>query len=834
MTASADDKLARYRAKRSADATPEPFGGARAGGGGLFVVQHHAARQLHYDFRIELDGVLVSWAVPKGPSPNPADKRFAVHVEDHPLEYADFEGHIPEGNYGAGAVILWDRGRWTPLADPHQGFEKGKLLFELNGYKLRGRWTLIKTRRGAQDWLLIKERDALANERGTGDYPPGSVWSGLTVEQVRDRYDADAALAAQVEALGARPRRLDAARVKPMLARSGEPFSDPAWVYEIKYDGYRLIVAARDGEVRLYSRNGHDLTATFPEVAQAVARLPFEHVILDGEVVVHDAGGLPNFGLLQKRGLLSRRADVQRAALELPATFYAFDLPGFGDFDLRERPLLERKRVLQQALPAAGPIRYCEHIEERGEAMFEQVHRLGLEGLLAKRADSHYRSGRSAEWLKIAVRHSDDFAIAGYTPPKGSQTGFGALLLVQYDGERAVYTGRVGSGFDTRRLEEISAVLDAAPPAPAPANAPPDQTLHWVAPELVCEVKFKERTGEGLLRQPVFLHLRHDKPPRECLLHSDAPGAPRAREPGPARAARRVQLSNLDKVFWPLEGYTKGDLIAYYDAIAPWLIPYLRERPLVMTRFPDGIEGKSFFQKDAPGFVPEWVHTETMWSEEGAREIRYFVADDADTLRYIVNLGCIPLHVWSSRVGRLERPDWSILDLDPKGAPFAHVLEIARAIGRLCEDIELPAFIKTSGSTGLHILLPLGGAYTYEQSRNLAQLLAYVTASRLPEIATITRAVGNRQGKVYIDYLQNGHGRLLVSAFSARPLPAAPVSMPVRWNEVNARLRIERFTIRNAAARMRRLGEDPLLGVLDAKPDIAAVLARLGEHMGTG
>ncbi|MDH3715198.1 MAG: DNA ligase D [Gammaproteobacteria bacterium] len=832
MPASENEKLARYRAKRSAGATPEPFGGAAAGGGQLFVVQHHAARQLHYDFRIELDGVLRSWAVPKGPSPNPADKRLAVQVEDHPLEYADFEGHIPAGNYGAGAVILWDRGNWRALNDPHEGMQKGKLLFELNGYKLRGKWTLVKTRRAAKDWLFIKEHDAFASEAGTEYYPADSVWCGLTVEQLKSHYDAQRALEPRLKRSKAVRRRLSAARAKPMLARQGEPFSHKDWLYEIKYDGYRLIAELNDGDVRLYSRNGNDLTNTFPEVAIACSRLPYAHLLIDGEVVIHDARGLPSFSLLQKRGSLTRKADVRRTAIQLPAVFYAFDLLGCGDYDLRNLTLEKRKSLLRRILPSTGPVRFSDHIDEQGETLYAHVRELGLEGVLAKRKDSAYHGGRSNDWIKVAPRRTDDFVIVGYTAPQRSQPVFGALLLAQYAGTKLVYTGRVGSGFKHSDLHDIGALVAQLANAPAPDGAPEEQGLTWIAPQLVCEIEFKERTPEGMLRQPVFVRVRDDKPPADCLLHSDAPQDVALEQPL-TRVSHEFQLTNLDKIFWPAEKYTKGDLINYYGDIADWLLPYLRDRPLVMTRFPDGIEGKSFFQKDAPGFVPDWVRTETMWSEEGAREIRYFIADDVDTLRYIINLGCIPLHVWGSRLANLERPDWSILDLDPKGAPFTQVVKIARAIRRLCDDIGLPSYVKTSGSTGLHILLPLGGEYTFEQSRSLAQLMAYVIATRLPAIATITRAVGRREGKVYIDYLQNGHGRLLVSAFSARPLAGAPVSMPLKWSEVNSKLDIARYTIKNAVARMRRLGGDPLRGAIEDKPDIAYVLEQLALQVGT-
>jgi bifunctional non-homologous end joining protein LigD len=425
---------------------------------------------------------------------------------------------------------------------------------------------------------------------------------------------------------------------------------------------------------------------------------------------------------------------------------------------------------------------------------------------------------------------SDDFVIVGFTAPARSRTGFGALHLGAFAGSELVWCGRVGSGFGDRDLaglrRELDALVRPSPPCDVPAGE--RRGARFVEPRLVCEVRYAEITGDGLLRQPVFVRLRPDKAPEECLhpARSADPDPPAGREAGPG--APGVAFTNLDKVFWPGEGITKGDLIEYHRAIGPWLLPYLRDRPLVLTRYPDGIAGKSFFQKDAPAWAPEWVRTERMWSEHGGREISYFVCDELEQLLWVVNLGTIPLHVWSSRVATLARPDWCILDLDPKGAPFAHVVEIARALHGLCEEIGLPSFVKTSGSTGLHVLVPLGRQLTYEQSRALAEVLASHVVQQLPEVATLARAIPARRGRVYVDTGQNGHGRLLVAPFCVRPLPGAPVSMPLDWSEVDARLDPARFHLRSAVARMQRLGEDPLRPVLDASPDLLAALERLG------
>lgn len=831
-------KLAEYRAKRSAGRTPEPFGGGDPGGGTLqFVVQKHWASHLHYDFRLEWGGVLLSWAVPKGPSPDPADKRLAMQVEDHPLEYADFEGIIPEGNYGAGAVIVWDRGTWTPLNDIDAGLTSGKLLFELHGFKLHGKWTLVKVKRGPKEWLLIKERDGYVRAGEAAHLAQESVVSGLTVEELREGRNPAGELETALETSGAPSRSLRAGDVEVMLAETRkEPFNREGWLFEPKLDGYRIIAGKQKGQVTLLSRNRNDLTATFPEVARAVSRLPVDSLVLDGEVVIPDQRGVPSFQALQKRGGLNRASDVARMARELPAQYYVFDLPAALGRDLRSLPLLERKRLLRRIIPPSGLLRYTEHFESDGELVYQQARQMGFEGIVAKRATSPYRNGRSGDWIKVRADHTGDFVVVGYTRPRGGRTGFGALQLAAWDGNRLVYVGRVGTGFSDAQLEQAGSLMEeTSRPAPPCDNAPADRTTTWVEPAAVVEVRYREWTDQGLLRHPVFLRFRPDKNPEECPLPPE-PGAPAsAPAPRPARTepappVREVNFTNLDKVFWPEEGYTKGDLVDYYRRVAPALLPYLRDRPVVLTRFPDGIHGKSFFQKDAPAFAPSWVRTETIWSGGSERELRYFICNDLETLLYLANMGTIPLHVWASRLGSLEQPDWCILDLDPKEAPFIHVVRVAQALHRLCGEIGLPHYVKTSGSTGLHVLLPLGRQFTFDQCRSLGELLARVIVAELPEIATIVRRPGARGGKVYLDFLQNGHGKLLVAPYSVRPRPGATVSAPLDWREVNARLSIDRFTIRSMPQRLKRKRKDPLLPVLTEVPDVAGALEKLMER----
>ncbi len=854
----AGQRLSTYRAKRVAGETPEPLGTvpgrvSRSADDplrpGLFVVQKHAARNLHYDLRIEVDGVLKSWAVPKGPSFDPADKRFAVETEDHPIEYADFEGLIPEGNYGAGAMIVWDRGLCVPKIEHNAGFEEGKLLFELRGFKLRGLWTLVKTKE-AKQWLLIKERDSLASDKRVDDLGAESVFSGLTVEELRDGHSKAAEIRAELTRLGAPEQPVDPEQVKVMLAElSREAFSRPGWLFELKYDGYRLLAAkgsaddARAGgrrrgprrDARFFLRSGTDQTVSFPDLARALSSLPFDRLVIDGEVVVLDEDAKPSFERLQKRGRISRPLDAEQAAIQLPATYYAFDLLGFEGFDLRSLPLLERKRMLKRVLPKAGPLRFADHIEERGEDLYAGVRGLGLEGVMAKKADARYVAGRSPNWLKMRADRTGDYVIIGFTPPKGGRTGFGALHLAELDGPRLVYAGRVGSGFSDAQLTELRARLEAdRRPEPAVAGAEteaktPDDV--WVEPKIVIEVRYTEATESGQLRFPVFLRERTDKRVEDCVRQSAAP-APAEPPPEPPEPAPRpaVAFSNLDKIYWPEDGYTKGDMLDYYRAVSPWLVPYLEDRPLVLDRYPDGIHGKNFYQKHAPDFVPDWIRTETIWSEGDGSETEYFLADDSETLLYLANLGVIPLHVWSSRYAALQAPDWSILDLDAKEAPFSYVIDVAQAIHRLCESIELPCFVKTSGATGLHVLIPLGGQCTYGQSRQLAEVLARLVSTELQDKCTIARAVAKRKGRVYLDFLQNGYGKVLVAPFAVRPRPGATVSTPLDWQEVTKGLDPAAFTIKTVVPRLEQRG-DPLLSVLEIEPDLTGILGRLAEKL---
>jgi bifunctional non-homologous end joining protein LigD len=841
----AGDSLSTYRAKRSADRSPEPVGTVSPTPGHLFVVHKHAASHLHFDLRLEMDGVLKSWAVPKGPSYDVADKRLAVRVEDHPLEYGDFEGVIPKGNYGAGGVIVWDRGEWTPLEDWREGLEKGKLLFELKGYKLRGKWTLVKIKKSERDWLFIKERDSWVKSPGD-QFDETSVLSGLTVEEVKAGERPGGNMRADLLQAGAERAKVDARSVKVMLAQTRDgAFTDENWVFELKLDGYRMLACKSRGEALLLSRNGNDFTDVFPEIARAVRALHYEHVILDGEVVVLDLDGKPSFSRLQRRGRLSAEREIRNAAVELPATYFAFDLIALDDFDLRNMGMTTRHDFMMRVVPRVGAIQGLEYIPREGEAFLKGVEEMGLEGIIAKRAASPYRAGRSADWLKIKAIRTGDFVVVGYTAPRGSRSGLGALQLADYVNGQLVYVGRVGTGFNDAFLQQLAGMLEPevqqSPPClgplgtpgaePLPASRIPEtKTTTWVRPMHVVEVRYTEITPDWLLRHAAFLRMREDKIPEECQRQGwesiEAPEeVPSTAEP----ATRTVSFSNLRKVYWPRERYTKGDLIEYYRNVSRWLLPYLRDRPLVMTRYPDGIEGKMFYQKDAPEFAPDWIRTVPIWSEDTQRAIRYFVCDDEETLLYIANLGTIPLHMWASRVGTLELCDWCVIDLDPKEAPFSDVIRCAQVLHAVCQDIGLPDYVKTTGKTGLHILLPLARSFTYEQSRTLGELLARLVLKETGDIATITRHVTKRGDKVYLDYLQNRHGQTIVAPFSVRPLPGATVSMPLRWDEVEQGLDPREFTIRTAVDRMEQLGADPGAPVLEQAVDLESVLSRVAK-----
>jgi bifunctional non-homologous end joining protein LigD len=815
--------LQTYRAKRDPARTPEPFATRQAGAAAdAFVVQQHGARSLHWDLRLAIDGVLVSWAVPKGPSVDPREKRLAVQTEDHPLEYADFEGVIPAGNYGAGAMILWDCGAYRTYdrTPPGQALADGKLDLEIFGHKLRGRWALVRMKSASnRDWLFFKKADAFADGTDVILRYPASVVSGLTLAERLDPTAHSAEILDAVRAAGAAPAVLHVSDLKPMLAETGaDGFVDDDWIFELKYDGVRAMLARfDDGRVLLRSRGGQDYAATFPEFALVGRNLPVGSMALDGEIIaVEDTGG-GSFELLQKR-LRGRNPSNVRVVM------YAFDLLHLDGFDLRPLPLLRRKALLRALLPPVGPVRCADHVEANGVGLLDAARQRNLEGIVAKRARSPYRSGRrSGDWLKIKLPITAHLVIVGWQSGRVRRDVRSLLVAWVVDGSLR-YAGNVAAALpaDARdALAERLTDLEVARPAFDPGALAIPSGSRFVSPDLVAEVRYTEITARGALRQPVITGLV-DVPWRDCAApataHTDAERPTEERAPSPADAVVEptVPVTNEDKVFWPQEGYTKGDLLAYYERAWPFLRPYLRDRPLVLARYPDGIEGKNFYQQHAPPYVPAWVTTRRIDAVE------FIICNDLRTLLYVVNLGCIPLHIWSARQNRPDHPDWVILDLDPKGAPWRDVIAIAQHIHRMLTALPLPHYVKTSGQSGLHILLPTTARMNHDQARSLAEILARVVAAEVPDIATTARALRARRGKVYVDYLQNGRGKTIAAPFCVRPKPGAPVSMPLRWNQVTARLDPQRYTISTVPGIIRR-SADPLAAILSERVDAATI-----------
>jgi bifunctional non-homologous end joining protein LigD len=650
--------------------------------------------------------------------------------------------------------------------------------------------------------------------------------SGLTVEELRAGTTHDEALARRAAAAGAEARALTAREIAPMAAESGdEAFARAGWIFELKYDGVRTLALRQpDRPVRLLSRTLRDVTRSFPDIALAIERLPCRSFVLDGEIAALDERGHPSFPLLQQRLMQTDARAVATAMIEVPVLLFAFDLLAVSGYDVRALPLTTRKELLRTLVPTIGVVRYVDHYERDGATFFNAAQALGIEGIVAKNASSRYASGRrSREWLKIKGARSADLAVVGFVPGKGSRAALGSLMLAWRDGEGFRYAGNVGSGLTAALIADLLPRLRAAQrdtPVFPPHVEPLAKGAVLVEPELVAEVRYTEVLASGVLRHPVFVRLRDDKTVETC----DAqPASATVREPRPVRAVeqpRVFQPSNVDKIFWPADGYTKGDLLRYYQAVWPALAPYLRDRPVVLTRYPDGIEGKSFFQKNAPEFVPDWVQTSRIDDTD------YFICNDVQSLLYVINMGCIPLHFWSARRPSLDRPDWTILDLDPKGAPFSAVVQIARAIHALLEPMHVPHFVKTSGQDGLHVLVPLGAALSHEHARMLAELIARVIAAELPDIATVARPLSDRGGKVYVDFLQNGYGKTIVAPFSVRPRPGAPVSTWLDWRELTARLKPARFTIRSLPPHIDERG-GPGAALIEGAADVGALLAAL-------
>lgn len=795
--------LDQYREKRKFAATPEPDG-AGAAGSRQYCVQRHHARHLHYDLRLEVGGTLKSWAVPKGPTLDPVEKRLAMMVEDHPIEYGGFEGVIPAGNYGAGSVMLWDRGSYELLGDAtaEEQLARGDFKFRLHGEKVRGEFAIVRTKRGkGNEWLLIKKKDAAAVAGWDPEEHARSVLSGRTQEEIAAGLQAKAA-ASKVKVPKGAVKAPMPKSVTPMLAEigRGEPPAGEEWLYEVKWDGVRALCTIAEGRVWMVTRNGNPMDIQYPELSVLPHHLKLRDAILDAEIAALDERGAPSFERLQGRIHASDAGAIATLRRHHPVVLYVFDLLYADGHDLRGVAIEERKRLLKEVLTVADPIRYSEHFEGNGAALLAAVKQQGIEGVIGKRRGSVYQSRRGADWVKYKVQASDSFVLCGFT--KGERDHFGALVLGEYAGGKLKWVGNVGTGFDQKLMKLIHGKLVPLAVESCPLHPEkdlPKKDVTWVRPELVCEVRYANRTGDGRLRAPVFAGLRTDidaGPAREMLL------GPELAEATLGVDGHRLKFTNLKKVFYPQEGFTKGDLLNYYDAVAPLLVPHLRDRPLSLKRYPNGIAADFFFQKEVAESFPKWLRT------GDADGVRHVIGHDRATLLFLVNLGCIDHNPWMSRMGSLEHPDYLLIDLDPQECGYAKIVEAALVVRAKLDRAELESFPKTTGGDGMHLFVPLAPEYSYEQVRAFAELLSVMVAAERPDLFTTPRAVSKREkGKVYFDWQQIAMGKTISAPYVARAYAGAPVATPLRWDEVTPRLAPEQFHIGNVLRRFDKLGD---------------------------
>lgn len=836
--------LDEYRRKRQFDRTPEPEGGEPdLSRENTFVVQKHAARRLHYDFRLAINGALKSWAVPKGPSLKSGDKRLAVQTEDHPLDYADFEGTIPKGNYGGGTVMVWDRGTFSleGKGDALHQAERGEIKFSLKGEKLRGSFALVKLKNSEKgnDWLLLKHKDTYTDPAWNIDEHDGSVLTGRTLDEIAEEAPPkrSASPIRVAELHGAKARAMPT-RMEPMLPTLIEkPFSDPEWLFELKWDGVRALAWIEDGALKLRARSGTDITKRYPELAALSESVGARKAILDGEIVALDAQGHSDFEKLQER--MHVHAPSANLIAAVPVVYYLYDILYCDGYDLRESPLLERKQLLQALLRTSERFRYSDHQAERGEELFELAKQNGLEGIVAKRSDSRYVSGRSTSWAKIKATTTVDAVVGGWTESTNSSFPFGSLLLGLYKKDKLQFIGHVGTGFDTKTRAAIARTLKQHSTSRCPFDAVPktNEKAFWCSPVLVARVRFTGWTREHSLRAPVFQGLREDVRAEDCQWENEvaAAAAPVAvRTPaitgnvlntkalieaelfkGGAEnitlelEGKRFRVSHLNKVYFPESGYTKRNLLAYYYRMADYLLPFLRNRPLVLRRYPDGINGDAFFQKDLREGLPDWFKTVPVVSEERGEKIHYALADDKASLLFLTGLGCIDHNPWSSRVGDFEHPDYFFFDLDPsEGTDFRVAVTIARALLDKLDDLEVVSFLKTSGATGIHIYVPLVEGYTYEQVRTFGEIVARLVENENASLITTERTVSKRpKGRILIDVQQNAYGRPLAAPYAVRAFPKAPVSTPLDPDELRASLGPASLNMKTMSSRLKKKGD---------------------------
>jgi bifunctional non-homologous end joining protein LigD len=825
--------LSEYNRKRDFEITAEPSGstptGKRKASALSFVIQKHAARNLHYDFRLELDGVLLSWAVPKGPSLDPSQKRLAVHVEDHPLGYGSFEGSIPAGQYGAGDVIVWDRGVWQPHDEPRKAYAAGKLKFTLVGEKLSGDWTLVRTRlKGSGDkeqWLLIKEKDPQARPAAEYDIvaaEPDSVLSDASLGAPKPT--AKPKLKAK-----AKPKKAATAlpeQFSPQLATLVDRAPEGDWLYEIKFDGYRMLARIRDGEVRLFTRNGHDWTERLPRQAKALQALKLKDSWLDGEMVSLNGDGLPDFQALQNAFDVGRSLDI---------VYYLFDAPFLNGADQREAPVEQRRAALKAALSGSRSklLRFSEAFAANQRDIFESACDLSLEGVIGKRAGSPYSSSRNADWIKLKCRLRQEFVIVGYTRPQGSRSGFGALLLAVNDDSGLVYAGRVGTGFDQAALKTIYAQLTPlerkASPLAKPLTSAQARGVHWVEPTLVGEVQFAEWTREGVVRQAAFVGMRSDKPAAQ-IIHEQPRAAKSLKAPKASSAKKTsdgVNITHPERIIDTQSGTQKQQLAAFYQSISEWVLPFLRQRPVSLLRAPEGVDGEQFFQKHSERLaIPNIKQLDPSLDPGHARLMEI---DSPRALLGAVQMGTIELHTWGATTDKIETPDLFVLDLDPDPAlPWKTMLEAAQLTLSVLDELGLEAFVKTSGGKGLHLIVPLARRDGWDTVKAFAKAVAQFMTAQLPERFTATSGPKNRVGKIFIDYLRNARGASTVAAYSVRARPGLPVSVPVSREELKGLRGAQQWTVANLQERLNSLKSDPWTGYANRQKITRKMWDKLG------
>ena len=829
--------LDEYAKKRRFDRTPEPEGGIANASGHGFCVHRHRATRLHYDLRLEIGGTLKSWAVPQGPTLDPAYKRLAVHVEDHPLEYGDFEGNIPKGNYGAGSVMLWDRGTWELLgdADVEAQLARGDFKFRLHGEKLHGEFALVRIKKSTKDeWLLLKKKDIHATPGWDAEAHAWSVKTGRTQEQIA-LNDAPPS-----EATVGKAAPLPES-ITPMLATlAAEPPQGNGWIYEIKWDGVRALCFIDKGQVRAVGRKGTDITAQYPEIAGVAACLDADTAILDGEIAAPDERGRPSFERLQPRIMATGASKIAQLARTRPVRYFVFDLLYLNGRDLRDVPLEERHRLLARHLKAdssnGGAVALSEQFPVSGAELLAAARAQGLEGIVAKHALSRYHAGRSREWLKIKATTEADLILCGYTD--GERNHFGALALGIYDAGELKFAGTVGTGFDQKMMQALRERLDPLATKHSPFDETPKlaQPVHWVKPKLVASIKYLEWTSEGRLRAPVFAGLRDDIAPEECVRGAATTDSPR--QPLlPDKDAATVTLEghsfairNLNKLFYPADNFTKRDLVEYYHAVSPLLLPHLADRPLSLRRYPDGITHEGFFQKNAAE-LPDWLRTETLIAEDGNERKMVIGGRHADLI-YLAHLGCIDQNPWMSRLSdagsdSLDHPDYILIDLDPHDCGYDKIVEAALLIRRRLDQVGLVGYPKTTGGDGMHIYIPLEPVYLYEHARAFAEILARVVTRDRPELFTTPRSVARRtKNRVYFDWMQIARGKTISAPYVPRAYPGAPVATPLEWSEVRAGLNPRQFHIKNVLARFDALG-DLFTGVLTKPQRLEDALVRM-------